>query len=148
MKTNKNAYGFNFAMPEAFFLYQQSCVKKISRESLRQLKKTFFSINSSLLLKLLKGEKIKHFLMLKNDIDIQIATLNTIMVLKSDQNQLLQNTFRFNYIPLQIRCVDIQIQSRKTVEKKMLKNSSKVRIFHLPLLHTTTFLFNFFQSSH
>ena len=140
MKSNKNANGFNFVMLEAFFLYQQSYVKKISRESLRQLKKIFFSTNSSLFLKLLKGEKIRNFSLLKNDIDIQIATLNTIMAFKSDQNQLLQNTFRFNYIPLQIRCVDIQIQSRKTIQKKMLKNSSKVRIFNLPLLHMTTFI--------
>ena len=140
MKSNKNANGFNFVMLEAFFLYQQSYVKKISRESLRQLKKIFFSTISSLFLKLLKGEKIRNFSLLKNDIDIQIATLNTIMAFKSDQNQLLQNTFRFNYIPLQIRCVDIQIQSRKTIQKKMLKNSSKVRIFNLPLLHMTTFI--------
>ena len=140
MKSNKNANGLNFVMLEAFFLYQQSYVKKISRESLRQLKKIFFSTNSSLFLKLLKGEKIRNFSLLKNDIDIQIATLNTIMAFKSDQNQLLQNTFRFNYIPLQIRCVDIQIQSRKTIQKKMLKNSSKVRIFNLPLLHMTTFI--------
>ena len=140
MKSNKNANGFNFVMLESFFLYQQSYVKKISRESLRQLKKIFFSTNSSLFLKLLKGEKIRNFSLLKNDIDIQIATLNTIMAFKSDQNQLLQNTFRFNYIPLQIRCVDIQIQSRKTIQKKMLKNSSKVRIFNLPLLHMTTFI--------